>query len=410
MTHYPSLERPKGLYLHIPFCRHKCLYCDFNTYAGLEGLIPEYLVALRREIAAWGAVAKASDQPAETLFFGGGTPSLLPAGDLGGLVAACRAAFGLAEDAEVTTEANPASFRQVDLEALRATGINRISFGAQSFQPAILHFLERLHGPDEIGDSIRLARRAGFANLSLDLIYGLPYQSVDQWSDDLDRAIDLGTDHLSLYALTVEPKTPLYHQVQRGEVPEPDPDLAADMFELAAERLAVAGFDHYEISNWAKPGFAARHNLVYWRNEPYLGFGPGAHSCLGGWRFWNLNSPRAYVRILDQGGTAPPGLPPGPRPAFAPPETRPLIAGEEISPGLAAAETMMLGLRLAEGIDRPAFRRRHGYDPADRWGAPIEELRGIGLLDVEPGRIRLTERARLLGNEVFCRFVGEEEQ
>lgn len=401
---------PRSLYLHIPFCQHKCLYCDFNTYAGLEHLIPEYLTALGREIAAWGAVAGDPAHPVETIFFGGGTPSLVPPAGLGGLVEACRVHFGLVELAEVTAEANPASFRQLDLAGLRSAGINRLSFGAQSFQPELLTFLERLHGPDEIGDSVRRARLAGFDNLSLDLIYGLPYQTLAQWADDLDRALDLGTDHLSLYCLTVEKKTPLFRQVQQGQVPEPDPDLAADMYDLAVERLAEAGFAHYEISNWARLGLPegpapeASHNLTYWRNQPYLGFGPGAHSSLGGWRFWNLDSPRAYLRVLNGGGTREPA---GERPPFAPPAVRPLLAGEAISPELTAAETMILGLRLAEGIDRAGFAARFGQDPLDRWAEVVAELVDWGLLTVSDETIRLIDRAWIVGNEVFCRFLPE---
>ena len=400
------MTSPVSLYLHIPFCQHKCLYCDFNTYAGLEQLIPEYLAALALEIAAWGAAAADPTRPVETVFFGGGTPSLLPARELGRLIAACRAAFGLAEGAEITAEANPTSFRQVDLDELRASGVNRISFGAQSFQPDLLAFLERLHGPDEIVSSVRLARRAGFENLSLDLIYGLPHQSLAQWTDDLDRALDLQTDHLSLYCLTIEKKTPLYHQVRRGLVPEPDPDLAADMFDLAVDRLATAGFRHYEISNWAQPGFEARHNLTYWRNLPYLGFGPGAHSCYGGWRFWNLDSPRAYIRLLKRGPAAPgQAADRTDRPDFAPAATRPLLSGEAVSPDLAAAETMILGLRLAEGVSRTDFRDRFGDDPVARWADVVSELTDLDLLVVEADAIRLADRAKFLANEVVCRFL-----
>ena len=291
--------RPEGLYVHIPFCATKCPYCDFNTYAGIETMMAPYLAALRSEIELWGEVL---DGPRlETVFFGGGTPSYLPPGSLDMLLDAIRGAFGLADDAEVTAEANPDDLDEGKLASLLEAGVNRLSIGVQSLDDGLLRVLGRRHSAREAIDAFRAARGAGFDNVSIDLMYGLPDQTLEQWGATLDTALDLRPSHISMYCLTLEEGTPMERDAAAGRIPVPDGDLAADMYVAAEVQTAGAGLRHYEISNWAIPGRESRHNLLYWRNRPFLGVGPGAHSYLDGHRFHNIRSPREYIRKLTPG-------------------------------------------------------------------------------------------------------------
>ena len=287
-----------ALYVHIPFCETKCPYCDFNTYAGIEHMMPAYVEALAAEIERWGDMLC---RPAmTTLFLGGGTPSYLPAHDLEAVLSAVRRAFKVTPDAEATMEANPGDLLGDAPASLAQLGFNRLSVGVQSLDDGLLRLLGRRHTAQDVADAFRAVRRAGFDNVNLDLMYGLPLQSMAQWRDTLDGVLALGPQHLSLYCLTLEEGTPMEQQVRLGEIPEPDADLAADMYLHAEELLEREGYRHYEISNWARPGLESRHNLTYWRNGPYLGVGPGAHSYLGRWRFHNLASPREYVRRMAE--------------------------------------------------------------------------------------------------------------
>lgn len=382
---------PVGLYLHIPFCQSRCSYCDFNTYAGMNPLIPRYVESLCREIEAWAG----RDLAARTVFFGGGTPSLLSAEQIDRVLTTIRAAFELDPAAEITLEANPGAVDVVCFQGARAAGVNRISLGVQSFFDDDLRSLTRLHTAEDVERAVDGARRAGFDSLNLDLIYSLPGQTIERWQGNLQRAIALHPEHLSLYALTVEPGTPLNAAVARGQLQPPDPDLAADMYELAAELTAAAGYEQYEISNWAKPGHACRHNLVYWRNEPYLGFGAGAHSCYAGRRFSNLRSPNRYVKALWNTSAGP----------FWHPLPTALDQCEELSAQRALEDTLFMGLRLSEGIDLAVVADRQGVDIAARYGATLGELQSWGLLEWTDDRLRLTARGRLLSNEVFVRFL-----
>jgi oxygen-independent coproporphyrinogen-3 oxidase len=376
-------DLPTGLYVHIPFCRARCAYCDFNTYAGLEALHTPFVAALLREIRR----AANPRTRAATLFFGGGTPSLLEPEQIGDVVAACRASFGLAEGAEVTAECNPGTVDLDRLRRLRAAGVNRISLGAQSADPAELRLLGRAHGFADVTAAVDAARRAGFDDVSLDLIYGLPGQAPESWRRTLAAVLPLEPDHLSLYALTVEPGTPLHERVQRGESPTPDPDAAADMYEMAEEMLAAAGLTHYEISNWCRPGHACRHNLIYWRNEPFLGFGPGAHSSSVARRWWNVKRPAEYIARIGRGESVAEG-------------------GEEIDPLASRGETMLMGLRLLEeGVSYARFEARHGLPMREAFGPALREHQQAGLLDLAPDRAVLTRRGRLLSNRVFMAFV-----
>ncbi|MBM3945581.1 MAG: radical SAM family heme chaperone HemW, partial [SAR202 cluster bacterium] len=286
-----------ALYVHIPFCETKCPYCDFNTYARIEPLIPDYIAALRREIAVWGGLL--GRPKTHTVFFGGGTPSYVPQDDFVAVLRDIHGAFDIAPDAEITLEANPGDFDLTKLSAYLDAGANRLSVGVQTFEDRLLSLLGRRHDAAQAIAAYRLAREAGFRNVSIDLMYGLPHQSLDDWTATLGQVTALSPDHLSMYCLTLEHGTPMEQWVKSGRMPEPDADLAADMYVLAEERLARLGYRHYEISNWARPGFESRHNLAYWRNAPYLGVGPGAHSYLGGMRFANLKAPKEYIRRMD---------------------------------------------------------------------------------------------------------------
>jgi oxygen-independent coproporphyrinogen-3 oxidase len=395
-----------GLYIHVPFCRRRCTYCDFNTYAGLLDLRRPYVRALLQELAL-----HAARHPAlrvQTLYFGGGTPSLLAPESVARLIEGARRHSGLPEDAEVTLEANPGTVDRAALRRLREAGVNRLSLGIQSASAKELALLGRIHGWEEALTAVEDARAAGFENLSLDLIFALPGQSLVAWSRTLEAALALSPRHLSLYALKLEPGTPLADQVRCGVLPEPDPDLAADMYQLAAERLQTAGFWQYEISNWVQgvqpppavwalpPGgrteeigpWVAHHNLIYWRNRPWLGLGAGAHSWLSGQRWSNRVRPRDYIAQLAE---------------------RQLPIGEEepIPAALEMGETLMMGLRLAEGVADGEFHSRFDVHLEERYGALIERYVGWGLLEWCAERLRLTAAGRLLGNQVFGAFLPD---
>ncbi|MCX7708183.1 MAG: radical SAM family heme chaperone HemW [Anaerolineae bacterium] len=404
---------PLALYIHIPFCAVRCAYCDFNTYAGLERLHEPFVAALVEEICRAGAVR--GRPPVRTIFVGGGTPTVLPPELLARALDACRRAFDIAPDAEITCEANPGTVDQARFGTLRAMGVNRLSMGVQSFDDAELHWLGRMHTAEEAVVAFHAARRAGFDNINLDFIFGLPGQTFDTWARTLTQAIALGPEHLSLYSLTVEHGTPLYDRVRRGLADAPDDDLAAELYELACRILETAGYEQYEISNWARrmsestnlehpvchsrheirdslfeirhSPFACRHNLVYWHHEPYLGFGPGAHSFDGARRWWNVKPVPEYIGRMAAGRS-------------------PERGGEIIDRRTAMGEFMMLGLRLVrEGVTDERFRGRFGVGMDEVFGEPIARLVAQELLERLPDRLRLTPRGRLLGNRVFGEFL-----
>ena len=391
-------DEPISLYVHIPFCETKCPYCDFNTYAAIEPLMPSYVAALHSEIALWGDFL--GSPRIHTVFFGGGTPSYIPAGDIRDTMSAIRSAFHLDADAEVTLEANPGDFSDAKLAAYLDCGINRLSIGVQSFDDKLLHTLGRRHTADDAIQAYRQALGAGFDNISIDLMYGLPYQGIEQWQDTLSRALELSPPHISMYCLTLEGGTPMERWVEQGSMPEPDPDLAADMYLMAQEDMRDAGYRHYEISNWALDGRRSEHNLTYWRNKPYLGVGPGAHSYLGGYRFNTIKPPREYISrmraatVIDS--EAPIDLLIG---------SVPIVDEiEKIDRTLEMAETMMMGLRLDEGISITAFTERFGASPHSVYANTLDELEHLKLLHTQDGALQLTHRGRMLGNEVFSRF------
>ena len=392
------MAEPLSLYVHIPFCAAKCGYCDFNAYAGHEHLIPSYAQALVREAQLWRSAT--DGRPVTTVFFGGGTPSLMPLEELSPIMEGLRSAFDLPPDAEVTLEANPGSLDQPYLRALLHLGFNRLSIGVQSFHDDELRALDRLHSAEDAKRAFQAARAAGFGNVNLDLIFGLPEQPLERWQQTMEEALALGPEHLSLYALTVEEGTPLARDVARGRTPPPDPDAQADQYEWTQERLARAGYEHYEISNWAQPGYRCRHNLTYWECREYLALGAGGHSYLGGVRFANAASPGQYLSLVEaawQEAEAGRGKTP----------MRQVISGETITPQLAMADTLILGLRLTEGVNLAGFRERFSVEAMDAFGDRLRQPLEAGLLELADGRLRLTERGRLLGNEVFTRLLPE---
>jgi len=386
-----------SLYIHIPFCVHRCAYCDFNTYAGQESLIPTYVGALCREIeiVAHSAAERLS---AHTIFFGGGTPSLLSAVQFESILKTIRATYNLTTEAEISLEANPGTITLDSLRDLRGLGFNRISLGVQSIHPDELRQLDRIHDTFDVIDAVTWARRAGFDNLNLDLIFGLPEQSLERWQATVKLVLGLRPEHLSLYALTVEHGTPFGRWAQRGLLSVPDPDVAADMYEWAGEALQAAGFEQYEISNWAKPGRQCRHNLQYWRGKPYLGFGAGAHGFASGFRISNVLRIKTYIERFHPGYQIP--IPPFP----LSPAT---VAQTKITTRVEMQETMLTGLRLTrEGVSAEEFADRFGVQMRDVFGREIDELIGLLLLEWSGPVLRLTKRGRLLGNQVFMRFVG----
>lgn len=391
-------KTPLSLYVHIPFCRSRCHYCNFNTYAGLEGMIPAYVEALVREIGVWAEAVEPTE--AKSIFFGGGTPSLLSHEELGRILEAVHEGFQVGPDAEITLEANPESAQEDHLKEIRDLRFNRLSLGVQSFNDAQLQALGRIHSASEALAAYQAARKVGFSNINLDLIYGLPVQSLESWEQTIKQTLKLEPEHLSLYALSIEEETPLYQMVGRGEVREPDPDLAADMYQMAEEMLAEAGYQHYEISNWAKEGHQCQQNLTYWWNGPYLGFGAGASSCFHGYRFTNVPSPGEYIGRLH-------GEPSWGRHHDLP--TKPLLGSlEVITPELERAESLILGLRLIEGVNLEGFQQRYGLKLDEYYRGEIRELVELGLLEEVGPALRLTRRGRLLGNEVFLRFLPRE--
>ncbi|MFZ5922403.1 MAG: radical SAM family heme chaperone HemW [Chloroflexota bacterium] len=426
------MTHPLSIYLHIPFCRHRCAYCDFNTYAGQGAAIPAYVDALVREIGFLGQrtdyrTNQLSNYQTKTIFFGGGTPSLLSPSQFEQILAALTDHFPL-DNPETTIEANPGTVSLEYLRDLRSLGVNRISFGVQSSHPDELRMLEREHDFFDVIEAVTWARRAGFDNLSLDLIYGLPEQSLDRWQATVKRAVDLSPEHLSLYALTLEHGTPFGRWSARGLLSSPDPDVAAEMYEWADGFLGQNGFIQYEISNWAKANsefriqnseFECRHNLQYWRNLPYLGLGAGAHGYADGVRYSNVLRIKTYIERLTTYDL--------PITNYQFPLTPATVNSHKNTPREDMQETMMTGLRLTrEGVSDSDFRARYGLSIPEAFPQEVDDLLRLGLVEwavpetsevfakhprsaAERGKtsevLRLTPRARLLANQVFMRFV-----
>jgi len=370
-----------GIYIHVPFCRAICNYCNFNRGLFDGGLKDRYVDALSRHIAA-----EADGAPADTIYFGGGTPSMLTPLEIGGIIAACRQAFDVAAGAEVTLEMNPEDADTARLAAYRDAGVNRLSMGVQSFQDDELKRLGRVHDVTRARAAVREARAAGFDNISLDLMMWLPQQTPATWRANVDALIDVGPDHASLYILELYPNAPLRDDMARaGWSQAPDED-AADMYLDAFDRLERAGYDQYEISNVAKPGRRSRHNLKYWRDGEWLAFGCGAHGTRDGVRWRVVSGTEEYIgRVRAAEDVAA--------------ERRPLSLDDRFT------EAMITGLRLTDGVDLMLMKERFGVDVAERYGEPLATFAEGGFLVMESARLRLTRRGMLLANEILALFV-----
>lgn len=387
-----DLLETAALYLHIPFCHTRCHYCDFNTYAGILPMREPYVRALLTEIELAGQRVRYQDgrkRCSRSIFFGGGTPSLLSVEQMRRLLDACFNAFAVDKDAEITMEANPGTLQPDQLAGLRQAGINRLSMGAQSFDAELLKTLGRIHTPIEITQAVQSARAAGFTSINIDFMFGLPGQTMQHWQDTLKQALDLHPEHFSLYSLIIEEGTPFKTWVDEGRIVPSDEDLCADMYEYADELLRQAGYVNYEISNWSLPDHHSRHNLTYWQNLPYIGMGAGAYSSFGGRRYSDERDPVTYIKKLK---------------AHQIPE----IESEEIGRSQAMSETAFLGLRTAMGLHLPTFEKRFGIPFSQFVGKRLQTVNEAGLLEFEDGWLRLSTRGRLLGNEVFVRLLPDD--
>ncbi len=376
-----------SIYVHIPFCARHCAYCDFNVYVDKfqSGIVPETVAAIQADIRN-SARSLSADYKVRTIFFGGGTPTYLSGRQLAEILQTIQTEFTVLPDAEISSEANPGSSDSAKFEAMRAAGFNRLSIGVQAFDNTLLKKLDRHHSVAEADDALKAARVAGFENLSLDLMFGLPGQTVELWKETLKIALDFGTEHLSLYALTLEPGT-RFERLHRGgklELPEEDDELT--MYEEAIVTLSAPGYEHYEVSNFAKPGFQAKHNLTYWRNEEYLGVGPGAVSYLDGERFKREKLPTKYVAKIakDEDLTV---------------ETESLLHLETLG------ETMMLGLRLREGVSLLEMQARFKIDVTLQYLKQLEMLTQNRMIEISGDRLRLTHKGMLLANTVLGEFL-----
>jgi oxygen-independent coproporphyrinogen-3 oxidase len=377
-------ERPLGLYVHVPFCEAKCTYCHF----AIDPRRPDRARQERYVAAVLAEMEGAEKGAADTLYFGGGTPSLLEADLVARMVGAARSRFALPASAEVTVEANPHDLDEAGYRRSREAGANRLSLGVQSFDEGVLREMGRFHTASDSRRAATLAREAGFENVSIDLILGWLGETGARWDRCLEDAAALAPDHVSLYVLEVEGKTLLSHLARQGRLDVPDEDLVADLYHRTVAFLADAGLQRYEISNFARPGRASAHNAKYWDDAPFLGFGLSAHSYRHGRRWWNVATYAGYCAAVEAGGAA--GAVAG---------ERRLAARERMS------EAAFTGLRWREGIDLAAFRRRHGADLLDEYGPALRDPLDAGLLEARDGRLRLTDRGLLVSNEIFELFV-----
>ncbi len=379
-----SGEESPGLYLHIPFCKSRCAYCSFNSHA-CESPPAAYLAALAGQIRYWADQQWCRERTFSTLFVGGGTPTIYGE-ELAALIRLCLKSFTFAEAPEVTVEGNPNTVTVEALTALRRAGVNRLSLGVQAFSGRLLGALGRSHTVAEAHAAIAAARTAGFANINLDLMYGLPGQSMTDWRDTLEQALAHAPEHLACYELTIEEETPFAGLVERGELILPEEEEVLSMAGLTRDLLALAGLQRYEISNYAAPGNQCRHNLNYWRNGDYLGLGAGAVSCLSGFRFSAVREPEPFAGLVQQGEL-------------------PLFEGECLPLAVRFRESVVMGLRMTEGISLARLQRRFGLTPQGYYGKMLEELQQQGLIVLAPDSLRLTEAGLPVANQVLSRLV-----
>ena len=388
------MDAPLSIYIHIPFCETRCSYCAFNVHTGMEDRIPAYVAALQHELRL--VAGSRPNLAAHTVYFGGGTPSLLPADCYRDILSCLRDSFTLADDAEISLEANPNDLSLDYLRQLRQAGINRLSIGMQSATDKILRLFDRRHDLAQVAESVAAAKAAGFDNFSLDVIFGSPDETLAEWQATVKAVISYAPTHISMYGLELKGGTPLRQRVDAGDLPAPDDDRFADMYESASAALAAASYEQYEISNWTRPGYECRHNLQYWRNLAWLGIGVGAHGFAAGMRYTVMASPDRYIAALASPKIKPMRFPLSPAVAKA----QPVTAADDLY------ETVMMGLRLTrEGINREAFRRRFHVDFVERFADALPKLQALGLIEIDAERVRLSEKGRLLSNAVIRELV-----
>ena len=377
---------PLGVYVHVPFCLRKCIYCDFNSRPLDKGLAERYVKALVREARSRAPQCMERAARASTLYLGGGTPTCLELEHLARIIDACGESFALPADAEVTVECNPGTVDEEGLRLLRQVGANRLSIGAQAFQDGLLRRMNRIHGVADTFRAVEAARAAGFENLSLDLMFGLPGQTTADWEETLEKTVGLGPEHVSAYALQLEPGTPLARMVEDGSVRLPGEDDEVAMWDAAVDVLNAAGYERYEISNYARPGFRSAHNLIYWTGGDYIGLGAGACGRLGNTRTYNAASPEEYCAKVEAG-------------------MDPAESIEHLDGRTMMVETVIMGLRLAEGISMEEFERRFGVSMHEAFPGAVERLERRGLLMREGVRVKLTGKGFYLANVAFREFV-----
>jgi oxygen-independent coproporphyrinogen III oxidase len=373
-----------GIYFHIPFCATRCHYCNFATGGYESDLARRYVAALSKEIEE--APSRPAMRSVDTLYFGGGTPTTLSIEQIWGLVETCHKKFDIDPGAEITMEANPGSVTADYLEKLRALGINRVSFGVQSFDDLELQMLGRTHSAQDARAAVRMARAAGFANISIDLIAGLPEQKMETWRGNLDEAFSLAPDHLSVYLLELYRDAPLLHRIERGELRAIDEELTVEMYFALMDEAERFGFEQYEISNWARPGCSSRHNLKYWTGAPYWAFGVSAAGYDGESRWSNTRNIHDYLAKVESG--------------HSPVDSRAELDDEDRQ-----SEALFLGLRLRDGVDLQAHRRQFGVNVVDRYRDELERLREAGLIELNDENIVISRKGKVLANEVFAAFV-----
>lgn len=371
-------------YLHIPFCDHICFYCDFNKVF-LEGQpVDEYVDLVVREMAIMKE--RHPDEKVETFYIGGGTPTTLTAPQMEKLLVGVQTYFPMSKEAEFTVEANPESITMDKFKVMKEYGVNRISMGVQSFNDAILKKIGRIHTSDQVYECVKLAQKAGFDNLSIDLIFRLPTQTLSDFANTLEKAMELDLPHYSIYSLILENKTIFFNLMRQGKLPLPSEDEEADMYALAMDTMAKFGREHYEISNYAKPGFQSQHNLAYWRNENYFGFGAGAHGYIDGIRYNNNGPIQHYLEPLRAGES-------------------PILYQKELTRANVIEEELMLGLRTMNGVSRSGFQQKFGEPIENFYANEINGLMTKELLKIEDDHLRLTRKGKFLGNEVFQEFL-----
>jgi oxygen-independent coproporphyrinogen III oxidase len=374
--------RSYGLYIHVPFCLYKCYYCDFATSPHVPAQVDPFLECVSREAGRYESACPSLT----SVYLGGGTPSVLSGSQMGRLLSAMRQSFDICSSAEVTVEANPETLTAAKLAAYRDAGVTRLSIGVQTDDDGVLAALGRDHSVADSLAAVALARAHGFATVSVDLIFGLPGQQQDHWARTLQAGLALGADHISLYGLTVEPSTVFEWMRRTQGLTVPSDDAQADMYAAAIDAVGEAGYDHYEISNFARPGHTSRHNLTYWADEPYIGLGPSACGHIDGRRYANVRGTKSYMQRVAEGRSV-------------------VVEDETLAGADARSQTVVLALRTLRGMGRDDYRSRYGRDLLDDFGADITPLQDAGLLAVTDGRLHLTRRGVMLANEVFVRLL-----